>query len=93
MMVATLGQEEVEIPSVSQRKMVRSIAICVVQVYLSGLPLLERSIQLSPAAELSGKDHEDSSHTVVIAVVHWYLPWDKTVSEVIFPWHTHSGLF
>lgn len=71
--MATLGQEEVEIPSVSQRKMVRSIAICVVQVYLSGLPLLKHSIQLSPAAELSGKDHEDSSHTVVIAVVHWYL--------------------
>ena len=58
MMVAMLEQEEVETPSVSQRKMVRSIAICAVQVYLSGLPLLERSIQLSPAAELSGKDHE-----------------------------------
>jgi len=68
--VATLGQEEVEIPSVSQRKMVRSIAICVVKMYLSGQPLLKRSLQLLPAAELSGKDHKDSDHTVVIAVMH-----------------------
>jgi len=47
-----------------------SIAICVVKMYLSGQPLLKRSLQLLPAAELSGKDHKDSDHTVVIAVMH-----------------------
>jgi len=46
------------------------IAICVVEVYLSGQSLLKRSLQLLPAAELSGKDHKDSDHTVVITVMH-----------------------
>ena len=34
------------------------------------LPLLERSLRLSSAAQLSGKAHEDFDHTVVITVLH-----------------------
>ena len=36
-------------------------------------PLLERSLRLPVAVPFLGKPHEDSDHTVVIAVVHWRL--------------------
>ena len=38
-------------------------------------PLLECSLSLSSAAQVSGKAHEDCGHTIVITIVHWHFPW------------------